>query len=115
VDVMLSPAERGTIWGVESVAFQKLIFKDFMKDERLQSVTIYERTVDKDKVSRARPVRSRGLAKKLFLIRGSWTQEFLLEALDFPTGRHDDQVDTASGGLEMAAEELIFTEGELVF
>jgi len=114
VDLMLSPEEAGTIWGVESVAFQKLIFKDFMKNERLRGVTIYERTVDRDKVARARPVRSRGLAGKLYLVRGPWISEFLLEALDFPTGRHDDQVDTLSGGLEMASEELIFAEGDLV-
>lgn len=114
IEIMLMPHEKGVIWGVESVAFSKLVFKDFVKNEKLRGISIHERTVDKDKVSRARPVRSLGLAKKLYLVRGPWIQEFLMEALDFPTGRHDDQVDTVSGGLEMAAEEKIFTDGDLV-
>lgn len=114
VDVMTSPVERGVIWGVETVAFQKQVFKEFMKNSRLRGVSIEARTVDKDKVSRARPVRSRGLAGKLYLVRGPWNQEFLSEAFDFPTGRHDDQIDTVSGGLEMAQDAALFTDGDLV-
>jgi len=114
IDVMTSPAERGTIWGVESVAFQKKVFNDFTKDERLRGVSIEPRTVDKDKVSRARPVRTRGLAEKLYLVRGPWVQGFLSEAFDFPFGQHDDRVDTVSGGLEMADDAVLFTDGALV-
>ncbi len=65
-------------------------------------------------MDRARPVRSLGLAKKIFLVRGPWMQSFLLEAMDFPTGRHDDQVDTLSGGLAMA-EEYQVLDGQLVY
>lgn len=114
LDVMTSRTEAGTVWGVETVAFSKLVFKDFMKNPKLRGVVIEERTPDKDKVSRARPVRSKGLAKKIFLVDGPWVQEFLLEMLDFPSGQHDDQVDTVSGGFEMATDELVLREGALM-
>lgn len=111
--IMVSPAEATTIWGVESVAFQKRIFNEFLKNEKLRGCTIYPQNVDKSKTDRARPVRARGLAKKLYVVRGAWVQSFLLEALDFPNGQHDDQIDTVSGGLEMAVNEKIL-EGPLV-
>jgi predicted phage terminase large subunit-like protein len=34
------------------------------------------------------------------LVEGSWVQAFLDEAADFPTGKHDDQVDAAVGAYE---------------
>lgn len=103
-DTMCMPSEAGTVWGFETNGFQKQVFKDFIADTRLIGKTIDPITVDKDKVTRARPVRSRGLAKKIVLVEGPWIQEFLLEAFDFPTGRHDDQIDSLSGGLQMADE-----------
>lgn len=112
--VMLLPSERWTVWGVEAVAFQKLVFKNFIKDPDLKGRAIEAISVEKSKVVRARPVRTSGLAKKIFLVRGQWIQSFLLEALDFPTGSHDDQVDTVSGGMEMSEEQLVLT-GQLVF
>ena len=112
--VMLLPSERWTVWGVEAVAFQKLVFKNFIKDPDLKGRAIEAINVEKSKVVRARPVRTSGLAKKIFLVRGSWIQSFFLEALDFPTGSHDDQVDTVSGGMEMCEEQVLLT-GQLVF
>jgi phage terminase large subunit-like protein len=38
------------------------------------------------------------------LKRGPGNKGFVSEALLFPGGKHDDQVDTASGGLKMLAE-----------
>jgi phage terminase large subunit-like protein len=40
----------------------------------------------------------------VFLVRGEWIPVFLQEILEFPKGKHDDQVDTASGGLEAIAK-----------
>jgi predicted phage terminase large subunit-like protein len=101
VDVMLSPDERNVVWGVEANAFQKLAFREFMKNRRLVNVPIYPITVDKDKVTRARPLRSRCVAGKVYLVRGAWTRTFLSEAIGFPQRKHDDQVDSVSGGIKM--------------
>jgi predicted phage terminase large subunit-like protein len=94
-----SEAERGTIWYIEDVAFQALAWQELMTDPRLVGTTIRKLRPQGDKVERARPLQARGEAGKLKLIRGPWNQTFIQECLDFPKGRHDDQVDTASGGL----------------
>jgi predicted phage terminase large subunit-like protein len=105
VDLMLSPAERGTIWGIETTGFQSLVFQEFMKDKRLARVSIVEVKPEKDKVTRALPVRTRGTQGLIYLIDdGDWIEDYLREMLVFPTGQHDDQVDTTSGGFEMIAE-----------
>jgi len=38
---------------------------------------------------------------KLKLIRGNWIAEFLDEACSFPHGKHDDMIDSLSGGIQM--------------
>ena len=102
---MLSDAEKGTIWGFENVAFQSLVMKDFLKDATLANVAIIPITPDGDKVTRARPLQTRARQGLVCLKRGAWTQPFINEATEFPNGKHDDQVDTASGGMEMVASE----------
>jgi predicted phage terminase large subunit-like protein len=98
---MLSPAERGTDWGFETNAFQMLAFKEFIKDKDLIGISIRGINAEKDKVTRARPIKGRAKAGKVFLVRGPWNEAFIAEAVDFWTGLHDDQIDSASGGLEM--------------
>lgn len=49
------------------------------------------------KVMRARPLSSRQRQKKIYVLDGSWNNDFFTEAEDFPIGEHDDQVDAASG------------------
>ncbi len=111
VDWMLDPEENNTTWAVEDVSFQSLVFMEFMKDARLANKDIRTITPQDDKVTRARALRRR--AKKGFvkLVRGKWCLEFTREAMSFPTGKHDDQVDTASGGLQLMAEEAINNQG----
>jgi predicted phage terminase large subunit-like protein len=101
--LMLSPEERGTDWALEDVAFQALAFQELMRDKDLANVAIRETKPNGDKVTRARPLQTRAKAGKVFLIQGNWNQAFIVEALDFPNGGHDDQVDTASGGLDLLA------------
>jgi predicted phage terminase large subunit-like protein len=103
VFAMVSEEERGTRWGLEKAGFQSLAFRELMRDPRLMNVAISEETPNGDKVSRARPLQTRAKAGKVKLVKGPWVQPFLMEMLDFPNGRHDDQVDTASGGLGMIA------------
>lgn len=102
---MLSDAELKTEWGVEDVAFQKLVFQQFIKDPALVKVRI--RTVKPlgDKVERARPWQLRSKQGHVKLVRGPWNLDFIREATSFPKGRHDDDVDTVSGGVQMIAED----------
>jgi len=102
---MLSDAELNTEWGIESNAFQKLVVKTFLKDKDLVKVRIQAIIVDKDKVSRARPWALRAKLGHVKLVRGPWNLDFIREATSFPKGRHDDDVDTVSGGVEMIAED----------
>lgn len=104
--LMLSDAERGSIWGVEDTAFQKLIFKDFMKDKALANKEILAVKPEGDKVERARPWRRRAKQKKVFLVRGAWNLSFIRTAASFPTSaRHDDEIDMVSGAVQMMAED----------
>lgn len=105
--LMLSPEETGTVWGIESVAFQSLAFQELQADTDLMGVPIYEQKVEGDKVQRAQPFRAKAKAGKVYLVRGPWVREFINEALEFGNGgAHDDQIDTASGGVQMIAEAM---------
>jgi predicted phage terminase large subunit-like protein len=100
---MLSDDELNTEWGIESNAFQKLVVKEFLKDSSLVRVRIQGIPVDTDKVSRARPWALRAKQGHVKLVRGPWNLDFIREATSFPKGRHDDDVDSVSGGVEMIA------------
>lgn len=104
--VMLLPEEKGVRHGFESNGFQSLVLKEFIKDHELATVPMQSIKVEKDKVTRATPIRTRGTQGKVFLVDGPWVKGFQAEALNFPNGKHDDQVDSASGGLEMVANPL---------
>jgi phage terminase large subunit-like protein len=101
---MVLPSEIGTTWGFEDVAFQKLVLKDLLKKPRLAALAMKPVKPNGDKVERARAIQTRGRLGQVKLVRGAWNLGFVREALAFPTGDHDDQVDTASGGLQMVAE-----------
>jgi len=45
------------------------------------------------KATRAAPVASQANVGNLAAVRAGWTRAFLAELADFPSGRHDDQVD----------------------
>jgi predicted phage terminase large subunit-like protein len=49
------------------------------------------------KILRAEPLASAAEAGNVVLCPGEWRDPFRAEAADFPTGRHDDQVDAAAG------------------
>jgi predicted phage terminase large subunit-like protein len=104
---MLSAPEKGVIWGLESVAFSSLAFKELMKDKDLVTIPIIKLTPEASKVSRARAVQTRAKQGLVRLVRGAWNQVFINEALAFPSGAHDDQIDTASGGLLMLSSSFV--------
>jgi len=101
---MCQPEERGTVWGIEDVQFQSLAMREFFRDPRLVNVPIMPVRPDADKVTRARSLQTRGRLGLVKVKRGAWTTEFIREALLFPDGKNDDQVDTVTGGLQMIAE-----------
>ncbi len=107
---MLMPEEQGVTWGIENVAFQSLAFQELIEDRDLAFVDIREVAPEGDKELRARPVQARAKSGKLALVRGAWNAAFISEALDFPKGRHDDQIDTVSGGMQMISKTILVGE-----
>ena len=101
---MLSERERGTVWRFEEVAFSSLVTKEFLKDPDLARVDIGGDTPDKDKVRRAAAVQTRAKQGLVYLVEGFWVDAFVREAKAFPRGKHDDQIDTASGDLELISK-----------
>ncbi len=60
----------------------------------------------KDKQTRAKPFSSQAEAGNVYLVKGSWNEEYLTELENFPTdGAHDDQVDASSGAFNDLHEE----------
>ena len=56
-------------------------------------------------MERARPWQLRAKLGHVKLVRGAWVLDFIREAISFPKGRHDDDVDSVSGGVQMIAED----------
>jgi predicted phage terminase large subunit-like protein len=54
-----------------------------------------------DKITRADPLASQAEVGNVKILRGYWNPAFLEELALFPKGRHDDQVDGASGAFAM--------------
>lgn len=106
IEAMLSPEEKGTIWLIEDTAFQALAFQELMADKRLVGVAIRAVRPETDKVTRARPLQTRGDVGKVLLVNGPWVTAFIAEAVEFPTGRHDDQIDTVTGGMGELAKSV---------
>jgi len=102
---MLSDSELKTEWGIESNNFQRLVVKQFLKEKKLVKVLIRGIDADGDKVERARTWQLRAKQGHVKLVRGPWNLDFIREATSFPKGRHDDDVDSVSGGVQMIAED----------
>jgi len=62
-----------------------------------------ERPTGKKEI-RAEPFASKAEAGNVVLCPGAWRDDFRLEAAQFPTGKHDDQVDAAVGADAKLAE-----------
>lgn len=107
---MLSDAEKGTTWCIEANSFQSLVVKDLLKNPKLAALAILPVTATDDKVSDARPLQTRAKQSLVRLVKGAWNRGFLNEATTFPTGAHDDQIDSASKGLKMIAGGSGWTE-----
>jgi predicted phage terminase large subunit-like protein len=114
VPLMQDADELKTIWGFEDVSFQELFMLDLLKKPELANKSIVPITPVGDKVSRARPLQLRAKKGLVKLVSGPWTRKFINECLGFPNGKHDDMVDTASGGLQMVASPIVVGESAVI-
>lgn len=69
----------------------------------LAGYRVHAERVTGSKESRAEPLASQAEAGNVKLIRAPWNRDFLNELCDFPHGKHDDQVDAASGAFNKLA------------
>lgn len=98
-------AEPQTVHGIEKALHGIAAVQTLLRKPELRAIAFKGIDVDRDKLTRALPLSARAEQGKLALVRGSWIGAFLDEACAF-TGDgklHDDQVDTAAGGLNMLA------------
>lgn len=61
------------------------------------------------KVVRAQPISSQAESGNVKLVNGFWNKAFLNELENFPEAKHDDQVDSLSGGFSLFKELVIST------
>jgi predicted phage terminase large subunit-like protein len=64
------------------------------------------------KVARAEALSKQAEWGNVRVLRAAWTSKFINEMTDFPTGAHDDQVDSASGGFNKLALGTRLEEGD---
>jgi predicted phage terminase large subunit-like protein len=109
------PDASGTLAaiGIEAVAYQAAAVQEALRRTMLPFVPVVP---DKDKVTRARLLEARAAAGKVLRpieMRAGpdgveheydpqWWLEFAAEALYFPAGAHDDQIDSLSGAVRLA-------------
>lgn len=86
----------------EGGASGKLVIDRFQR-VLLQGYAVRGHPPSGDKVVRARPASSAAEAGHILLVEGPWITAWLDELVAFPTGEHDDQVDTLSGAIAVCA------------
>jgi predicted phage terminase large subunit-like protein len=109
------PNASGTLAaiGIEQVAYQAAAVQEAARRTMLPIVPVTYKAKDKtDKVQRARLLEARAAANRVFhpVETGEdgfehdppWWQAFRAEAMFFPAGAHDDQVDALSGAVKLA-------------
>jgi predicted phage terminase large subunit-like protein len=97
-----SAAASGTLVaiGIEKVAYQAAAIQEAMRRTMLPIVPVEP---DKDKVTRARLLEARAAAGKVYRpAEATWWLPFAAEALYFPDGAHDDQIDSLAGAVRLA-------------
>jgi phage terminase large subunit-like protein len=101
---MLEPKNRKVTWGIESVAFQTVIFNDFRKDKDLVTVRIRKVIPTESKEDRAQGTSIHSKEQPLKLVKANNNPVAIRELLDFPFGKEDDIVDSMTGGPYMMAK-----------
>ncbi len=98
-------AEPRVIHGIEKALHGIAALQALQRRRELAGIAIRGIDVDRDKLSRALPLSARAEQGKVALVRGNWIGAFLDEATAFSGdgSTHDDQIDSAAGGLQMIA------------
>lgn len=84
------------MWGEEQGQIMKSL-NPFIEKEmvRRRCYTFRQQfTSMHDKTVRARAIQAYMAQKRVFILNREWTDDFILELLKFPTGKHDDAVDS---------------------
>jgi len=75
----------------------------------LEGFDVDEVPVVKNKLVRAQPFIAGAEAGKVKLVRGPWNDDFIKEFDAFPSGQHDDQIDTAGAGYTILTGKKIYS------
>jgi predicted phage terminase large subunit-like protein len=70
---------------------------------QLAGYAVYADRVTKDKESRAQPLQAQCQAGNVKIVYADWNRPWLDVMCDFPTGKHDDDVDATSGAFNKLA------------
>lgn len=96
LDTILKDSENIKV-GVESYGAYKDAYVQ-LRDLLLGYKIVYKVSTTGDKVVRATPQEAIIEAKNFFIIRGDWNNDFIKEYNTFPSGTHDDIIDSVSTG-----------------
>lgn len=96
-------SEPNTRHGIELALHGLAAVQELSRDAEIAHVALTGVDVDRDKLARALPLSARAERGQVALVRGAWNMAFIDEMCSFSgDGKtHDDQVDTASGGLQL--------------
>lgn len=94
-----------TLQGIEKALHGIAAVQALLRRPELAGMSIRGIDVDGDKLARALPLSARAEQGKVALVRGEWSMAFIDELCAFSGdgATHDDQVDAASGALQMLA------------
>jgi predicted phage terminase large subunit-like protein len=95
VQVMIDNDNASKVWS-------RLVYEESKKIGKYIPLRIIA-TGNKDKETRAAPLRAYFLQDRVFILEAEWNKELLSEISEFPAGRHDDQIDA----LALVARDLI--------
>ncbi|WP_347246307.1 phage terminase large subunit [Thermogutta sp.] len=98
--------EHRVLHYVESALHGRAAVQELVRDPSLVGTSISALDVDRDKVSRALVWSVRASQGLVALVDGDWIPAFLEEALAFPHGAYDDQVDAVSGVVMALSREV---------
>jgi len=98
-------AEANTCHGIEKALHGQALVQDLRRDSRGKGSAIQAVRVDADKFTRALTWSSLAEDDKVILVQGSWIDEFIAEACQFPDGTHDDQIDAVSLAVRMLKQQ----------
>lgn len=79
---------------------------DHYAREVLKGFAFVGRPSTGSKELRANPLSAAAQAGNVYLVRGAWNNDFIAEAESFPYGKHDDQMDAASGAVDALNTDL---------